>query len=91
MNDPMSDNEGLQTQVKTKLEAQSIKRPTQVSEKMQQVKIYKSGPFKGEARYQFLRHVEKMAKNGWRLKTVTDEGVGERQEHTGCYKAVYEK
>jgi hypothetical protein len=58
---------------------------------MQQVKIYTSGLFKGEARYQFLRHVKKMAKDGWRLHTVTDEGVGERQAHTGRYKAVYEK
>ena len=41
---------------------------------MQQVKIYTSGLFKGEARYQFLRHVKKMAKDGWRLHPVTDAG-----------------
>ena len=91
MNDSMGDIEALQPQVKTQLEAQRKKRPTLVMEKTEQVKIYTSGPFKGEARYQFLRNVEKMAKNGWRLKTVTDEGVGDRQEHTGRYKAVYEK
>jgi hypothetical protein len=58
---------------------------------MQQVKMYTSGLFKGEARYQFLRDVKKMAKHGWHLHTLTDEGVGKGQAHTGRYKAVYEK
>jgi hypothetical protein len=58
---------------------------------MRQVKIYTSGLFKGEARSQFLRDVKKMAKKGWHLDTLTDEGVGKGQLHTGRYKAVYEK
>ncbi len=45
---------------------------------MQQVKTYTSGLFKGEARY-------------WHLHTVTDEGVGRGQAHTGRYTVVYEK
>ena len=43
---------------------------------MQQVKTYTSGMFKREARYQFLRDLKKMAKRGWHLHTITDEGVG---------------
>ncbi len=58
---------------------------------MQQVKVYRSGFFKGEARYQFFRDLKKMVKRGWRLHTLTDEGVGTGQDHTGRYKAVYEK
>lgn len=58
---------------------------------MQQVKIYTSGWFKGEARDQFFRDAKKMAKSGWHVHTVTDEGVGTGQDHTGRYKIVYEK
>jgi hypothetical protein len=58
---------------------------------MQQVKIYTSGWLKGEARDQFFRDSKKMAKSGWRVHTVTDEGVGRGQDHTGRYKIVYEK
>jgi len=58
---------------------------------MQQVKIYTSGMFKGEARYQFFRNLKKMTKDGWHVHTVTDEGVGQGQAHTGRYKVVYEK
>jgi hypothetical protein len=61
------------------------------SEKMQQVKTYISGMFKGEARYQFLRNLKKMTKDGWHVHTITDEGVGKGQAHTGRYKVVYEK
>jgi hypothetical protein len=61
------------------------------SEKMQQVKTYTSGLFKREARYQFVRNLEKMAKDGWHVHTVTDEGVGRGQAHTGRLKVVYEK
>jgi hypothetical protein len=55
------------------------------------LKTYTSGMFKGEARYQFFRHVKKMAKDGWHVHTITDEGVGKGQAHTGRYKVVYEK
>jgi hypothetical protein len=58
---------------------------------MQQVKTYRSGMFKREARYQFFRDLKKMAKHGWHLHTVTDEGVGKGQAHTGQYTVVYEK
>ena len=58
---------------------------------MQQVKTYTSGMFKGEARYQFFRDLKKMAKYGWRIHTITDEGVGRGQAHTGRYTVVYEK
>lgn len=58
---------------------------------MQQVKTYTSGMFKSEARYQFFRDLKKMTKRGWHLHTVTDEGVGRGQAHTGQYKATYEK
>jgi hypothetical protein len=61
------------------------------SEKMQQVKTYTSGLFKGEARDQFVRSLKKMAKDGWHVHTVTDEGVGKGQAHTGLLKVVYEK
>ncbi len=37
------------------------------------IKISTSGLFKGEARYQFLRNLKKMAKDGWHVHTVTDE------------------
>jgi hypothetical protein len=58
---------------------------------MQQVKTYTSGMFKREARYQFLRDLKKLTKQGWHLHTVTDEGVGTGSNHTGQYKVVYEK
>lgn len=61
------------------------------SQQLQDVKIYTSGFFKGEARYQFLRDLKHMIKDGWRLHTITDEGVGSGQEHTGRYKVIYEK
>lgn len=58
---------------------------------MQQIKQYATGFFKGEARSQFWRDVKKMAKQGWHLHAVTDEGVGQGQRRTGRLKAVYEK
>ena len=58
---------------------------------MQQVKMYTSGMFKREARYQFFRDLKKMTKHGWHLHTVTDEGVGRGQAHTGRLKVEYEK
>jgi len=58
---------------------------------MQQVKIYKTAMFKGEARYQFDRDSKKMAKVGWRVQTVTDKGVGTGQDHTGQLTVVYQK
>lgn len=58
---------------------------------MQQIKTYKSGFFKGEARQQLERDLKKMTKAGWHLHTVTDEGVGTGQAHTGQLKVVYEK
>ena len=58
---------------------------------MQEIKTYTSGRFKKEARYQFLKDLKKMTKRGWRLHTVTDEGVGTGSDHTGRYKAVYVK
>jgi Domain of unknown function (DUF4177) len=58
---------------------------------MQCVKTYTSGLFKGEARYQFLRNLKKMAKDGWHVHTITDKGVGRGQAHTGRYKIVFEK
>jgi hypothetical protein len=60
-------------------------------EHMQLVKTYTSGLLKGEARYQFLRDLKKMAKDGWHVHTLTDEGVGRGQAHTGRYKVVFEK
>ena len=61
------------------------------SSSMQQVKTYTSGMFKREARYQFLRNIKKMAKGGWHVHTVTDEGVGTGQNHTGHLTVVYKK
>jgi hypothetical protein len=58
---------------------------------MQQVKTYTSGMFKGEARDQFAKDVKKMAKDGWRVHTITDEGVGTGQTHTGRLTVIYEK
>ena len=58
---------------------------------MQQVKTYTTGFFKGEARYQLLRILKKMAKDGWHVHTLTDEGVGKGEAHTGRYKVVFEK
>lgn len=58
---------------------------------MQQVKTYKSRMFKGEARDQFGRDMKKMAKDGWHVQNVTDEGVGTGQSHTGLLKVTYEK
>jgi hypothetical protein len=65
--------------------------PMRRSEKMQQIKTYTSGLFKGEARDQFVRNLKKMVKDGWRVHTVTDEGVGKGQAHTGLLKVVFEK
>jgi len=58
---------------------------------MQQVKTYTTGFFKGEARYQFLRNLKKMAKDGWHVHMLTDEGVVKGEAHTGRYKVVFEK
>jgi hypothetical protein len=58
---------------------------------MQQTKTYITGMFKGEARDQFLRNSKKMAKDGWHVQTVTDEGAGKGQAHKGRYVVVYEK
>ncbi|HZO74516.1 MAG TPA: hypothetical protein VFB60_20095 [Ktedonobacteraceae bacterium] len=57
----------------------------------QHVKTYISGLFKGEARDQLGKDIKKMAKIGWHVKTVTDEGVGEGQAHTGRLKVIYER
>ncbi len=57
----------------------------------QQVKTYISGMFKGEARDQLGKDIKKMAKRGWHVKTVTDEGVGAGQAHTGRLKVIYER
>jgi len=61
------------------------------SENMQQVKMYTSGMFKGDARTQFDRDLKKMQKDGWHVQNVNDEGVGRGQDHTGKLKVVYEK
>ena len=58
---------------------------------MQHVKTSTSGLFKGDARDQFVRNLKQMAKDGWHVHTVTDEGVGRGQAHTGRLKVVYEK
>jgi hypothetical protein len=58
---------------------------------MQQVKTYTPGMFKGEARRQFWKDIKKMAKDGWRVHTVNDTGVGNDQAHTGRLTVVYEK
>jgi hypothetical protein len=61
------------------------------SEQMQQVKTYTSKMFKGEARDQLVKDIKKMGKDGWGMHTVTDEGVGIGQAHTGRLTVVYEK
>lgn len=58
---------------------------------MQQIKTYTSGMFKREARDQFDKDSKKMAKAGWHVHTITDEGVGTGQAHSGQLKVVYEK
>lgn len=58
---------------------------------MQQIKTYISGIFKGEARDQLVKDIKRMAREGWHIHTITDEGVGKGQEHTGRLTAVYEK
>ncbi len=58
---------------------------------MQQVKTYVSGFFKGEARSQFERDAKKLAKGGWRVQEVKDEGVGTGQDHTGRLAVTYTK
>ncbi len=58
---------------------------------MQQTKTYSSGMFKGEARDQFTRDLKKMMKSGWQVHTVTDDGVGTGQAHTGHLTVIYEK
>jgi len=58
---------------------------------MQQTKIYTTGFFKGEAQNQFLKNLTQMAKNGWHVHTVTDEGSGRGSNHNSRYKVVYEK
>lgn len=58
---------------------------------MQQVKTYTSRMFKGEARDQLVKDLKRMAKEGWHVHTITDEGVGKGQAHTGQLTAVYEK
>jgi hypothetical protein len=57
----------------------------------QQTRTYKSAMFKGDARDQFMKDSKKLAKDGWRVQSVTDEGVGSGQSHTGLLKVVYEK
>ena len=58
---------------------------------MQQVKMYTPGMFKKEARRQFWKDMKKMEKDGWRVHTVNDTGVGSDQAHTGRLTVVYEK
>lgn len=58
---------------------------------MQQTKTYKTALFKGEARDQFMKDAKKLAKDGWSVQSVTDEGIGSGQAHTGLLKVVYEK
>ncbi len=58
---------------------------------MQQVKTYVPGMFKKDARKQFEKDSKKMAKEGWRVHTVTDKGAGGDQVHTGQLTVVYEK
>lgn len=58
---------------------------------MQSTKTYTSGMFRGEARDQFEKDVKKMAKAGWSVQTVTDEGVGVGSRHSGRLTVVYEK
>ncbi|GAC1632999.1 MAG: hypothetical protein NVS4B7_20330 [Ktedonobacteraceae bacterium] len=58
---------------------------------MQQAKTYMSAMFKGDARKQFDKDLKKMTKDGWHVHTITDEGVGSGQAHTGRLKVVYAK
>ena len=58
---------------------------------MQQVKTYMSGLFKGEARSQFEKDAKKLAKDGWRVQNIKDEGVGAGQDHTGRLTVTYNK
>jgi hypothetical protein len=58
---------------------------------MKITKTYSSGLFRGEARYQLQRDIKRMAKTGWQVQTVTDEGVGRGSDHTGRLTVVYEK
>ena len=58
---------------------------------MQQEKTYATKFFKGEARSQFEKDLKKMTKDGWRIHTVKDTGVGVGQDHTGRLTVVYEK
>jgi len=58
---------------------------------MQSTKTYTSGMFRGDARDQLGKDVKKMAKAGWRVHTVTDEGVGRGSKHTGRLTVLYEK
>lgn len=58
---------------------------------MEQTKTYKTGTFKGEARDQFARDAKKLAKDGWKVQSVLDEGVGSGQSHTGLLKVIYVK
>lgn len=58
---------------------------------MEQVKTYVSGLFKGEARSQFAKDSKKLAKDGWRVHHIKDEGVGKGQDHTGRLTVTYGK
>ena len=58
---------------------------------MQEVKTDISGMFKGEARYQFFKDAKRMEKSGWHVQTITDEGEGRGQSHSGRYKVIYKK
>ena len=58
---------------------------------MQQSKTFTTGIFKGEARKQLLKDIKKMASDGWQMRSVTDEGVGKGQAHSGRLTVVYEK
>jgi len=55
------------------------------------VKTYTTKMFKGEARDQLEKDIKRMAKDGWHVHTVTDEGVGTGQAHTGRLTVAYEK
>lgn len=57
---------------------------------MQQARTYASGRFKREARYQFEKDLKKRTKHGWRVPTITDEGIGTGSAHTGRLTDVYE-
>jgi hypothetical protein len=58
---------------------------------MEQTKTYKTAMFKGDARNQFEKDSKKLAKDGWKVHSVTDQGVGAGQNHTGVLKVVYVK